>query len=106
MPSGFNASSTADAITCGTAMVPASPTPLIPSGLSGDGVCMWIISTAGTSVAKGIRKSMKLALRGVPSSSNSMRSSMAPPIPCAIPPMTWPSTIIGLIMLPQSWTQT
>ena len=27
-------------------------------------------------------------------------------MPCAMPPQTWPSTIIGLIMLPQSWMQT
>ena len=40
-----------DAITAPTAMQPASPTPLTPSGLSGDGVSRCRISTFGTSVA-------------------------------------------------------
>ena len=40
-PSGRSASSMPDAITAPTAMQPASPTPLTPSGLSGDGVSRW-----------------------------------------------------------------
>ena len=38
------ASSTADATTAGTGSVPDSPTPLRPSGFSGDGVSRWSIS--------------------------------------------------------------
>ena len=34
-------------------MVPASPTPLTPSGFKGDGVSMCEVSTTGTSVAVG-----------------------------------------------------
>jgi hypothetical protein len=52
---------TALAIAAGTAIVPASPTPLTPSALLGDGVSMWMSSGSGTSVAYGMRKSMKLA---------------------------------------------
>ena len=58
-----------DAVPGVAAMVPASPTPLTPSGLTGDGVSVWWISGAGTSVAYGIRKSMKLALSSWPVSS-------------------------------------
>ncbi|MFC6935369.1 hypothetical protein ACFQHO_37055 [Actinomadura yumaensis] len=71
MPS---ASSTADAITADTGITPASPAPLMPSGLSGDGVSRWSISTAGTSVAYGIRKSMNEALRSWPDASYAIRS--------------------------------
>ncbi|CFP60707.1 Uncharacterised protein [Bordetella pertussis] len=28
------------------------------------------------------------------------------PMPCAMPPMVWPSTTMGLIMVPQSSTTT
>jgi hypothetical protein len=41
----------------------------MPSGLSGDGVSRWSVSTVGTSEAYGIRKSMKEALRSWPCSS-------------------------------------
>src|SRR5262249_5396217 len=39
---GRSASETAFAITAGGAMGPPSPTPLTPSGLSGDGECWWM----------------------------------------------------------------
>lgn len=67
--SGRSASSIAEAITCATGIVPASPTPLMPSGLSGDGVSWCRISMFGISVAYGMRKSMNPALRSDPSSS-------------------------------------
>ncbi len=40
---------------------------------------------------------MNDALRSWPFSSYAIRSSSAPPTPCATPPWIWPSTIIGLI---------
>ena len=64
-----SASSRAEAITADTGMVPASPAPLIPSGLSGLGVSRWSVSTCGTSEAYGMRKSMKDALSSWPDSS-------------------------------------
>ena len=42
--------------------------------------------------------------RQLPSSSNAMTSISAMPTPSASPPCTWPSTIIGLIRVPQSST--
>ena len=47
---------------------------------------------------------MNEALSSWPYSSYAIRSSSAPPTPCATPPWIWPSTIIGLIKRPQSWT--
>ena len=41
----------------------------MPSGLSGDGVSRWSVSTLGTSEAYGIRKSMNEALSSWPFSS-------------------------------------
>jgi len=46
-PSGASASSIASATSAGTGIAPASPTPLIPSAFSGDGVSMWPISISG-----------------------------------------------------------
>jgi hypothetical protein len=59
----------AAASTAAPGMVPASPAPLMPSGLSGDGVSRWSISTLGTSEAYGIRKSMNDAFSSWPFSS-------------------------------------
>jgi hypothetical protein len=59
----------AAASTAAPGMVPASPAPLMPSGLSGDGVSRWSISTFGTSEAYGIRKSMNEAFSSWPFSS-------------------------------------
>jgi hypothetical protein len=42
-------------------LVPASPTPLMPSSLLGEGVSMCSSSGSGTSVAYGMRKSAKEA---------------------------------------------
>src|SRR5260370_28960410 len=50
---GARASQTALAIAAGGATAPPSPTPLTPSGLSGEGECWWIIIRSGTSVAVG-----------------------------------------------------
>jgi multiple sugar transport system permease protein len=60
-------SSIASAITAGTGITPASPTPLTPSGFRGDGVSVCRIAIAGTSIDVGIRKSMKLVVSGCPS---------------------------------------
>ena len=47
-----SASSMAAAKTAAEGITPASPAPLMPSGLSGDGVSRWSMSmVAGTSVA-------------------------------------------------------
>src|SRR5712692_3415640 len=50
---GRSASDTAFAITAGGAMGPPSPTPLTPSGLSGEGECWWIRCMSGISQAVG-----------------------------------------------------
>ena len=63
------ASEIALAIAAATGIVPASPTPLTPSALLGDGVSVWNSDGSGTSVAYGIRKSMKLAFSSWPWSS-------------------------------------
>ena len=47
---------------------------------------------------------MNEAFSSCPSAAYSIRSYSAPPTPCATPPWIWPSTIIGLISVPQSWT--
>ena len=49
---------------------------------------------------------MKDAFMSWPLSSYTSFSKKALPIPCATPPCTWPSTSMGLISLPQSWTTT
>ena len=52
-PSGRSASITALAIAAEEAIVPASPTPLTPSELTGDGVSVRSVSKLGTSAALG-----------------------------------------------------
>jgi hypothetical protein len=65
-----SASSIAAANTAAEGMTPASPAPLMPSGLRGEGVSRWSMSMcSGTSVTYGIRKSMKDALTSCPFSS-------------------------------------
>src|SRR5690349_21473327 len=54
MPSGESASTTALTTAGGSPMVPASPSPLAPSGLNGEGVSWCRISATGTSSARGI----------------------------------------------------
>ena len=54
-PSGRSASSIALEIAAGAPMVPASPAPFTPSGLSGLGVTRCTVSIAGTSQADGSR---------------------------------------------------
>ena len=54
MPSGESASTTALTTAGGMAMHPASPTPLAPSGLRGEGVHVFSMTTTGTSSARGI----------------------------------------------------
>jgi hypothetical protein len=52
-PSGLSASSTAAATAGVAAIVPASPMPLTPSELVGDGVSVRSVSKRGTSAAVG-----------------------------------------------------
>src|SRR4051812_31779769 len=52
-PRCARASQTALATAAGGATAPPSPTPLTPSGLSGDGECWCTIVIAGTSAALG-----------------------------------------------------
>src|SRR5712692_1589869 len=105
-PRGASASDTALARAGSGAMAPPSPMPLIPPTVKGDGVSMWCTSMAGTSVALGSRYSMSVCESICPFSSYTRCSSIAPPMPCAVPPCTWPSTMSGLIMVPQSSTTT
>src|SRR5262249_15321296 len=52
-PSGFTASATALAMAAGAPMVPPSPMPLCPPGVSGDGVSRWPRVNDGRSPAVG-----------------------------------------------------
>src|ERR1043166_4962002 len=52
-PSGASASPPAFTRHAAEAMVPASPIPLTPSGLTGDGVSRWSVSIAGIWLALG-----------------------------------------------------
>src|SRR5262249_59008283 len=54
-PNGDSASQIALAIAAGGATAPPSPTPLTPTGLSGDGECWWTIAMSGMSLAVGTR---------------------------------------------------
>ena len=54
-PNGDSASSIAATIAAGAGMVPPSPAPLTPIGLSGFGVSMWMMLQPGTSGAVGSR---------------------------------------------------
>src|SRR5262249_18141960 len=53
----------------GMPMQPASPTPLAPSGLRGEGVQVFSISTCGTSSARGIAYSIRVPVTSWPSPS-------------------------------------
>src|SRR5207247_11308022 len=52
-PSPRTASATALAIAAGAPIVPPSPMPLTPPGITGEGVSRWTISNGGTSSAFG-----------------------------------------------------
>src|SRR5690606_26177158 len=52
-PKGESASRTAFTMAAGTPIVPASPTPLAPRGLVGEGVSSLSMATGGTSAARG-----------------------------------------------------
>src|SRR6516225_9964736 len=52
-PSGARASTTEFTTAGEQPMVPASPTPLTPSGLTGDGVTVWLLSIHGIMCARG-----------------------------------------------------
>ena len=54
-PNGASAFSTAEMIAAAAGTQPDSPTPLTPSGLSGEGNSASFTSILGTSVALGIR---------------------------------------------------
>ena len=88
----------------GEAIVPASPIPFTPSGFVVDGVSVRSSSNGGSSVAAGIRYCVIEDVIRLPCSSYIASSNSASAIPCATPPWTWPSTIIGLITVPQSST--
>src|SRR2546428_714763 len=47
---------------------------------------------------------MRLAVRSWPCASYTTSSTRPAPIDCAAPPPSWPSTIVGLIVRPRSWT--
>src|SRR5215475_15525695 len=57
MPNGASAFSTEPMMAAIDAMVPPSPAPLRPSGLSGEAVSVWRIVIGGISVADGNRYS-------------------------------------------------
>ena len=72
-------------------MVGPSPMPLTPSGLSSAGTTLNAVVNDGRSSARGSAKSMKLPLSSWPlASSQTTRSSSAWPMPCAMPPCSWP----------------
>ena len=96
----------AETIAAGTGSTPHSPTPLTPKGFNGDGDSWCRIVTIGRSGADGSRYSPKLAVTGCAASSKPIHSKSAFPTPCATPPRIWPSTIMGLILQPQSCAMT
>ena len=53
-PSGESASTTEFTTAGEQPIVPASPTPFTPSGLTGDGVSVWLLSIHGIEDALGI----------------------------------------------------
>src|SRR5882762_2818048 len=53
-PRGLNASTTELTIAGEQPIVPASPTPFTPSGFTGDGVTVWLLSIHGIIEAFGI----------------------------------------------------
>src|SRR5262249_25274448 len=52
-PSGFSAFTTELTTGGEQPIAPASPTPLTPSGFTGEGVSVWLVSICGTMVALG-----------------------------------------------------
>ena len=68
-PSGASASSTAAVIAGVAAIVPASPTPLTPSELTGDGVSVRSVSKLGSSAAVGSAYSTNVPVTSWPSES-------------------------------------
>src|SRR5215470_5008003 len=63
-PNGASAFSTAPIMAAIDAMVPPSPAPFRPSGLTGEAVSVWRIVIGGMSVAVGNRYSAKLVVCG------------------------------------------
>src|SRR3954453_21437175 len=68
-PNGASACSTAEMMAAAAGTQPASPTPLTPSGLSGEGNSTSVTSMRGTSVAPGSVYSAKVVVTGCASSS-------------------------------------
>jgi hypothetical protein len=68
-PRSASASSTAEITAAATGIVPPSPTPFTPSGLSGEGLSWKRSYILGVSVAAGSRYSAKVAVTGWPSAS-------------------------------------
>src|SRR5439155_7809726 len=106
-PNGASASSSAWAISGCTGMMPPSPAPFAPSGLSGDGDSgCWIANVAGASVAVASAYSMSVAVRSWPFRSYTSCRFNASGTPCTTPPWICPSTIAGSSTVPQSWATT
>jgi hypothetical protein len=63
-PNGASAFSTAPMMAAIAAMVPPSPAPLSPSGLSGDGVSVWVMAIGGMSAAPAPPYALALARSG------------------------------------------
>ena len=101
-PSGRSASLTAFMTAAGGAMAPPSPMPLMPKRVCGDGVSMCSTRTSGTSV--GARDHVVEEGRGqrlaVVVVGNLLVERGAEP--CATPPTTCASTIMGFTIVPQS----
>src|SRR5262249_48962746 len=68
-PRGLNASTTELTTAGEQPIVPASPTPLTPSGFTGDGVTVWLLSIQGIMDALAIAYSMSSRVTSCPLSS-------------------------------------
>ena len=65
-----------------------------------------LTALGGSVTARSHRGERRIEASGCPCASNGISSNSAAPIPCAVPPKIWPSTIIGLIRTPASSTTT
>src|SRR5262249_11684097 len=103
-PSGARASRTALTMAGGDPIAPASPIPLIPKQVNGDGVTVCAVSRRGVYLARG--EGDVVQSRGIsrPLSSELGPPPPARPRPCAMPPCICPCAISGFIRGPQSST--
>ena len=106
-PSGASASSIALAMAAGGEMAPPSPSPLAPSGLRGRRVLeVHALDQRQVVGARAPRSPSACPTGAGPSRRRRCPRRAPPPTPWATPPWTWPSTIIGLMTVPQSWATT